>query len=59
MSGYAQTAAAGIDERLTLHVLDVAGELEGETGKRQEILYVLTGSGTLELGADSYPLDPD
>ena len=59
MSGYAQTAAAGIDERLTLHVLDVAGELEGETGKRQEILYVLTGSGTLELAGESHPLEPD
>ena len=58
MSGYAQTAAAGIDERLTLHVLDVAGELEGETGKRQEILYVLTGSGTLELAGESHPLEP-
>ena len=59
MSGYAQTAGEGIDERLTLHIRDVVGELEGETGERQEILYVLTGSGTLELGADSYPLDPD
>jgi mannose-6-phosphate isomerase-like protein (cupin superfamily) len=59
VSGYAQTAGEGIDERLTLHIRDVVGELEGETGERQEILYVLTGSGTLELGADSYPLDPD
>jgi len=59
LSGYAQAAGEGIDERLTLHVRDVFGELEGETGERQEILYVLTGSGTLELAGESHPLGPD
>ena len=59
MSGYAQTAAEGIDERLTLGIRDVVGELEGETGDRQEILYVLAGSGTLELAGESHPLAPD
>jgi mannose-6-phosphate isomerase-like protein (cupin superfamily) len=59
MSGYARTAGDGIDERLTLNVRDVVGELEGETGERQEILYVLTGSGTLELAGESHLLEPD
>ena len=59
MTGYAQTVAEGIEERLRMRVLDVVGELEGEAGDRQEILYVLTGSGTLELAGDSYQLDPD
>jgi mannose-6-phosphate isomerase-like protein (cupin superfamily) len=58
VNGYAQTVAEGIDERLKLHVLDVAGELEGETGDRQEILYVLDGSGTLELAGETHHLDP-
>jgi hypothetical protein len=53
VTGYAHTAGGTIDERLRLRVLDAFGELEGETGDRQEILYVLTGSGTLELGAST------
>ncbi len=57
MNGYAQTVAQGIDERLKLHVVDVVGELEGETGDRQEILYVLDGSGTLELAGETHHLD--
>jgi mannose-6-phosphate isomerase-like protein (cupin superfamily) len=59
VTGYARTAGEGIDERLRLRVLDVSGQLEGETGDAQEILYVLTGSGTLELAGESHPLDPD
>jgi mannose-6-phosphate isomerase-like protein (cupin superfamily) len=59
VTGYAQTVADGIDERLKLRVVDVVGELEGETGGRQEILYVLTGSGTLELEGESHELQPD
>ena len=59
MTGYAQTVADGIDERLKLRLVDVVGELEGETGERQEILYVLTGSGTLELDGESHELGPD
>jgi len=59
MTGYAQTDADRIDERLKLRVVDIAGELEGETGDRQEILYVLTGSGTLELDGESHALEPD
>jgi mannose-6-phosphate isomerase-like protein (cupin superfamily) len=58
VSGYAQTVAEGIDERLRMRVLDVVGELEGETGDRQEIFYVLTGSGTLELASGKHELDP-
>jgi quercetin dioxygenase-like cupin family protein len=59
VTGYAQTVAEGIDERLRMRVLDVAGELEGETGDRQEILYVLTGEGTLELAGETHALVPD
>jgi mannose-6-phosphate isomerase-like protein (cupin superfamily) len=59
VNGYAQTTAEGIDERLRLRVLDVVGELEGETGDRQEILYVLAGSGTLELAGETHGLEPD
>jgi mannose-6-phosphate isomerase-like protein (cupin superfamily) len=57
--GYARTEGGTIDERLRLFVLDVYGELEGETGSRQQILYVLSGSGTLELAGESHPLEPD
>ena len=28
------------------------------TGERQELLYVISGSGTLRLGGDEHPLDP-
>ena len=59
MSGYAQTTAEGIDERLRLRVVDVVGEFEGETGARQAILYVLSGTGTLELEGEAYELHPD
>jgi len=59
MTGYAQTVADGIDERLKLRVVDVVGELEGETGDRQEIFYVLTGSGSLETAGEAHELEPD
>jgi mannose-6-phosphate isomerase-like protein (cupin superfamily) len=59
VNGYARTEGGTIDERLRLFVLDVFGELEGETGGRQQILYVLTGSGTLELAGESHRLEPD
>ncbi len=59
MTGYAQTVGGTIEERLRLRVLEVFGELEGETGDRQEILYVLAGSGTLELAGETHDLEPD
>src|SRR5262249_48094478 len=59
VTGYARTDGGTIGERLRMRVLDVVGELEGETGDRQEILYVLTGSGTLELDGESHELGPD
>ena len=59
MTGYARTGGGPIDERLRLRMLDVSGELEGETGDRQEILYVLTGNGTLELAGETHALEPD
>jgi len=59
VTGYAQTVAERIDERLKLRVVDVVGELEGETGDRQEILYVLAGSGTVEVAGESHELGPD
>lgn len=59
MTGYARTAGDGIDERLSLHVIEVDGRLDGSTGDRQEILYVLSGSGTLHLDGGEHELDPD
>jgi mannose-6-phosphate isomerase-like protein (cupin superfamily) len=59
MSGYARTAGEGIDERLTLRAVEVDGRLDGDTGDRQEILYVLSGSGTLELDGETHQLEPD
>jgi quercetin dioxygenase-like cupin family protein len=59
VNGYARTEGGTIDERLRLFVLDVFGELEGETGSRQQILYVLDGSGTLELAGESHALEPE
>jgi mannose-6-phosphate isomerase-like protein (cupin superfamily) len=59
MSGYAQTDGGTIEERLRMRVLDVFGELEGETGDRQEIMYVLNGSGALELGGETHELEPE
>ena len=59
MTGYARTAGDGIDERLSLHVVEVDGRLDGSTGDRQEILYVLSGSGTLHLDGGEHELDPD
>ena len=59
MTGYARTAGNGIDERLSLHVVEVDGRLDGSTGDRQEILYVLSGSGTLHLDGGEHELDPD
>ena len=58
MSGYARTDGGTIDERLRMRVVDVTGELEGETGDRQAILYVLAGSGTLELDGEQHDLEP-
>lgn len=59
MTGYARTAGDGIDERLSLHVIEVDGRLDGSTGDRQEILYVLSGSGALHLDGGEHELDPD
>jgi len=59
VTGYAHTAGGTIEERLRLRVLDAFGELEGQTSDRQEILYVLTGSGTLELAGETHDLEPD
>lgn len=59
MTGYARTAGDGIDERLSLHVIEVDGRLDASTGDRQEILYVLSGSGTLHLDGGEHELDPD
>jgi mannose-6-phosphate isomerase-like protein (cupin superfamily) len=59
VTGYARTAGDGIDERLSLHVIEVDGRLDGSTGDRQEILYVLSGSGTLHLDGGEHELDPD
>jgi mannose-6-phosphate isomerase-like protein (cupin superfamily) len=59
VTGYARTAGDGIDERLSLHVVEVDGRLDGSTGDRQEILYVLSGSGTLHLDGGEHELDPD
>jgi len=58
VSGYARTDGGTIDERLRMRVVDVTGELEGETGDRQAILYVLAGSGTLELDGEQHDLEP-
>jgi mannose-6-phosphate isomerase-like protein (cupin superfamily) len=59
VTGYARTAGHGIDERLSLHVAEVDGRLDGSTEDRQEILYVLSGSGTLHLDGDEHALEPD
>jgi mannose-6-phosphate isomerase-like protein (cupin superfamily) len=59
VTGYARTAGDGIDERLSLHVIEVDGRLDRSTGDRQEILYVLSGSGTLHLDGGEHELDPD
>ena len=59
MKGYARTAGGAIDERLRLHVVDVEGKLEGTTRDAQEILYVLSGSGTLRLDDETHELGPD
>jgi mannose-6-phosphate isomerase-like protein (cupin superfamily) len=59
VNGYARTAGGTIEERLRLEVVEVDGRLDGKTGDRQEILYVLSGSGTLQLDGDRHALDPD
>jgi mannose-6-phosphate isomerase-like protein (cupin superfamily) len=59
VNGYARTAGGTIEERLRLEVVEVDGRLDGETGDRQEILYVLSGTGTLQLDGDRHALDPD
>jgi mannose-6-phosphate isomerase-like protein (cupin superfamily) len=56
VTGYARTDGGTIDERLRMRMVDVVGELEGETGDRQEILYVLGGSGRLELAGERHEL---
>jgi mannose-6-phosphate isomerase-like protein (cupin superfamily) len=58
VNGYARTDGGAIDERLHMRAVDVEGELEGETGDRQEILYVLDGRGTLELAGEQHELEP-
>jgi mannose-6-phosphate isomerase-like protein (cupin superfamily) len=58
VNGYARTDGGAIDERLRMRAVDVEGELEGETGDRQEILYVLDGRGTLELAGEQHELEP-
>lgn len=57
MTGYAHTTGEGIDERLTLHVVEVSGRLDRATGERQEILYVLSGTGTLHLDDEDHELE--
>jgi mannose-6-phosphate isomerase-like protein (cupin superfamily) len=59
VTGYARTAGGVIDERLKMRVVEVDGRLDGETGERQELLYVLSGSGTLRLGDEAHALEPD
>ncbi len=59
MTGYARTAGEGIDERLKLSLVDVDGRRRGAGGDDQEILYVLSGSGTLRIGGDEHQLEPD
>lgn len=59
MTGYARTVGGDIDERLSLSLVEVEGRLEGTTGDRQEILYVLSGSGLLHLDGDEHRLEPD
>jgi mannose-6-phosphate isomerase-like protein (cupin superfamily) len=57
VTGYARTVGGDIDERLSLSLVEVEGRLEGTTGDRQEILYVL--SGLLHLDGDEHRLEPD
>jgi mannose-6-phosphate isomerase-like protein (cupin superfamily) len=59
VTGYARTAGEGIDERLKLEVVEVDGRLDGSTGERQEILYVVSGSGTIRFGDGEHGLEPD
>jgi mannose-6-phosphate isomerase-like protein (cupin superfamily) len=59
VTGYARTVGGDIDERLSLSLVEVEGRLEGPTGDRQEILYVLSGSGLLHLDGDEHRLEPD
>ena len=60
MTGYARTHGGDIEERLKLSVVEVDGRLAGAGADRQEILYVLAGSGTLRLaGGDEHELEPD
>jgi mannose-6-phosphate isomerase-like protein (cupin superfamily) len=59
VTGYAQTVGEGIDQRLKLSFVEVDGRLSGATRDRQEILYVLSGSGTLRLGGEEHELEPD
>lgn len=59
MNGYARTAGGAIDERLKMSVVHVNGERDGATGESQEILYVLAGSGTLDLDGERHGLEPE
>ena len=63
MSGYAlpagEAARAGIDERLRLGLIEIDGRAERATGDRQEILYVISGDGTLRLDGREHALEPD
>jgi mannose-6-phosphate isomerase-like protein (cupin superfamily) len=59
MTGYARTQGEDIEERLSLRVLETHGRRDVATGQGQEILYVLSGSGTLRLDEEEYGLEPD
>jgi len=60
MTGYARPTGGDIDERLKLRVVDADGRLAGASGDRQEILYVISGSGTLDIaGGERHELEPD
>ena len=58
MTGYAHTAGGEIDERLRLRTVDVDGHLDRSAGERQELLYVLSGTGTLHLDGSAHELEP-
>ena len=59
MSGYAITEGGDIKERLWLQVVDVAGLLGTGRDRRQQLLYVLSGGGTLDLDGVTHELEPD
>jgi mannose-6-phosphate isomerase-like protein (cupin superfamily) len=59
MTGYARTAGGDIEERLWLRVFEIHGRRDVATGEGQEILYVLSGHGTLHLDEQEYRLEPN